>query len=237
MLTSLSGPQTFKRSISFICCSDVLFKFSFSFLIWPSSSTSWEFSFSFCSFCLCREIKPLLSKFCLLAVFPVSGRRAAFNRPLSWQIPAPPSRGRSLRFQFPPLDESALSALHPSLVCSVLAVPRANKPNAVNKRFTEFVFICYKLPFRRVTPVHQLNKVRFPIRPFHQIPVLWQPGGYRRGSSPDFAPPTSWNRTACSLHGPDRRCRRSRTGRTQFHPLAGSNLMEKGREDMCSWPR
>lgn len=141
MLTFLSGPQTFKRSISFICCSDVLFKFSFSFLNWPSSSTSWEFSFSFCSFCLWREIKPLLSKFgCLLAVFPVSGRRAAFNRPLSWQIPASPSRGRSLRFHFPPLDDSALSAFQPSLVCSALAVPRVNKPNAVNKRFTEFGF-------------------------------------------------------------------------------------------------
>lgn len=95
-------------------------------------------------------------------------------------------------------------------------------------------FICYKLPFHRVALVHQLNKVRFPIRPFHRIPVLWQPGGYRRGSSPDFAPPTSWNRTACSPRGPDRRRRRSRTGRTQFHPLAGSNLMGQKAERTCS---
>lgn len=69
------------------------------------------------------------------------------NRPLSWQTLAPPSPEPYLKFHFPPLDDSALSAFHPSLVCSVPVVPRVNKSRKVTwNSLTVFfppVFISY----------------------------------------------------------------------------------------------
>lgn len=95
------------------------------------------------------------------------------------------------------------------------------------------VFINYKLFFHRASvhgqfynTCYQINTFCCRMCPFYRIPVLWQSGGYHPGSSLYFVPPTPWNRTVCLLHGLGPYHPRNRTGRTQSHRLAGSNLRE-----------
>lgn len=56
-------------------------------------------------------------------------------------------------------------------------------------------------------------------------PAWWPPAGHHLGRQPlSCVRPSSWNRTECSLLALGRRCRRSRTGRTQSRLSGGSNL-------------
>lgn len=169
------------------------------------------------------------------------------NRPLSWQTLAPPSPEPYLKFHFPPLDDSALSAFHPSLVCSVPVVPRVNKSRKVTwNSLTVFfppVFISYTVlsqdqcPWSFLQHLYQIKTFWWWICLFYLIPVLWQSEGYRRGRSLYCAALTSWNRTVCSLHGLDQHRPHNRTGRTQSHPLAGSNLKENAVWTVYPLPR
>lgn len=86
------------------------------------------------------------------------------NRPLSWQMLW---REHSLRFHSPPVDDSALSAFHPSLVCSVPVVPGVNKSHKVNS-LTVFIFLFSLaiLSFHRVSVHGQFRNTCYQIHTF-----------------------------------------------------------------------